>query len=144
MKHTTQHQQRGLGLIEIMVAVLVLSVGVMGVATLQTRSLKNNYSALANSMATIQTYSIIDAMRVARSAAIAGDFNLALADEPAGTGFAADALSSWRSSLKTLLGSQTKSSVQCVDTLCTVIVQWDDSRALAGSEEQQINIEVRL
>lgn len=141
----TKRCQRGVGLIEVLVSVLVLSVGLLGIASLSVRAIKNNHSSLGRSMAVIQTYSISDAMRIDRANAITGAFNLGLETEPPiGSSFAAGTLTKWRQSLRTLLGSSAKGSIACNNTACTIIVQWDDARATQGSETQQIRVEVQL
>jgi type IV pilus assembly protein PilV len=156
-----QHSQRGVGLIEILVTVVVLSVGLLGIASMQIHAIKNNNSALERSMAVIQSYSIADAMRVARTGAIDGEFNLGLDEQPdtgsvgniaknapvengSSRSFAQAALSDWRSSLKALLGNSATGSVACAEAVCAIIVQWDDSRATAGGANQQIHMEVYL
>lgn len=142
---TTKCPQRGAGLIEVLISVLVLSVGLLGIASLQLRAIKNNHSSLGRSMAVIQTYSISDAMRVDRANAIAGAFNLGLETAaPTGSSFAASSLADWRQSLRTLLGASAKGSVACNNTACTIVVQWDDARATQGSETQQVRLEVQL
>ena len=50
-------------MIEVLVAVLVLSIGFLGMAALQAMSLSTNNSAMARSLATINAYSILDSMR---------------------------------------------------------------------------------
>jgi len=72
---TTRTRQSGVGLIEILVAVLVLSIGFLGMAALQTRALSNNNSAMARSMGTIASYSILDAMRLDPDGVEAGDYD---------------------------------------------------------------------
>ena len=67
--------QAGVGLIEVLVAVLVLSIGFLGVAALQARSMSTNNSAMVRSMATIASYSILDAMRADLPNAVAGNYN---------------------------------------------------------------------
>lgn len=137
--------QYGTGLIETLITVLVLSVGLVGLATLEIRAIKNNHSALVRSMAVIQTYSISDAMRVDRAHAISGAFNLALnAATPTGSSFAATALADWRQSLLALLGNGATGSIACNGSACTVVVQWDDTRATQGSGTQQLQVEVQL
>lgn len=149
-------KQYGIGLIEILITVVVLSVGLLSVASLQARSVKNNTSSLERSMAIMLTYSIADAMRVARDDALEGGFDLALTDSPvssvnttAGTNlltFAKSTLSQWRNSVKALLGDSATSSVECNATtaICSVIVQWDNSRAFGGSSTEQLGVEIRL
>ena len=52
-----------------MIAVLVLSIGILGMATLQLQALKSNQSALTRTEATQFGYMITDMMRANRSAA---------------------------------------------------------------------------
>lgn len=56
-------RQRGFSLIEVLVAVLVLAIGLLGLAGLQTRGLKASQSSYERSVATVYAYSILDAMR---------------------------------------------------------------------------------
>ena len=58
-------------MIEVLVAVLVMGIGLLGVAAMQATALRNNQSALERTQATIQTYSILDAMRANRQRASA-------------------------------------------------------------------------
>lgn len=55
--------QSGFSLIEILVAVLIVSVGVLGVAGLQLLSLQNNTSAMFRTQAFQAAYGIIDRAR---------------------------------------------------------------------------------
>ena len=56
--------EAGFSLIEILVAVLIVSVGVLGVAGLQLVSLQNNTSAMFRTQAFQAGYEIADRMRV--------------------------------------------------------------------------------
>ncbi|WP_126456347.1 type IV pilus modification protein PilV [Sulfuriflexus mobilis] len=54
---------RGFSLVEVLVAVFVLAIGLLGLAGLQAKSLQFNYSAYQRSQATMLAYDIIDRMR---------------------------------------------------------------------------------
>lgn len=60
---------RGFSLVEVMVALLVLSIGLLGLAALQITSLQYNTGSYLRTQATFLAYDIIDRMR-ANSAAI--------------------------------------------------------------------------
>lgn len=57
----------GFSLIEVLVALLVLSIGLLGLAALQTTGLKLNHQSYERTQAVMQTYDIIDRMRANRS-----------------------------------------------------------------------------
>lgn len=136
--------QRGISLIEVLITVLVLSIGLLGLAGLQLTSLRNSQSAMERSVGVVQTYSIIEAIRADADSAKSGRFNLAFDSTPTGSTFPAQALAEWREQLALNLGESAVGSVNCTSTSCAVIVQWNDGRGSGGSDEQQIITEVRL
>lgn len=137
-------KQRGVGLIEVLIAVLVLSFGMLGLAGLQSYALRSNQSALERGMATVQTHSIVDAMRADRVAATTTLYNIDLDDAtPTGTSFRDQAIARWRTDLQAALNSTATGAIDCDGALCTITVQWNDERA-GGAEAQTIVTEVRL
>lgn len=127
--------QRGVGLIEVLIAVLVLSIGFLGIAALQAKSLSTNNSAMARSMAVVASYSILDAMRADRANALAGSYNTATslaanACPSAGT-LAQTQLNTWCGELGQNLGAlaSTTGNINCSATGdCTITVTFDESR----------------
>ena len=67
-----RQRQTGFTLIEVLVSVLVLSIGLIGVAALQGVSLKNTQSAFMRSQATALAYDLADRMRANRLSAEIG------------------------------------------------------------------------
>ncbi len=66
---------KGFTLIEILVAVVILSIGLLGVASLQVQGLRNNQSAYLRSQATLLAYDMADRMRTNSAEAIAGSYD---------------------------------------------------------------------
>lgn len=134
MNRSSQHVQRGVGLIEVLVAVLILSIGLLGLAGLQMRTLRDNQSALDRSVAVVETHFIADAMRADLNTARTGGFNLAIAAAtPTASNFATTALYHWRTNLVAALGTGATGGVACNGRVCSITVQWNDSRASSGS-----------
>lgn len=57
---------RGVGMIEILITVLVLSIGLLGLAALQGFSLQSNHTAHNRTVATNIAYELLEHMRVNR------------------------------------------------------------------------------
>jgi len=131
---TPRQHQRGVGLIEVLIAVLVLSIGFLGIAALQAKSLSTNNSAMARSMAVVASYSIFDAMRADITKAKAGDYNGTITANacPTATGTLAETqIKTWCTELGQNFGAQasTTGTVNCSGTGdCTVTVTFDESR----------------
>jgi len=67
----------GFTLVEVLVALLVLSIGLLGLAALQTTSLKFNTDSYFRTQSTLLAYDIIDRMRLNLSAVYNGDYDAA-------------------------------------------------------------------
>lgn len=139
-------QQSGVGLIEVLVAVLVLSIAFLGVAALQAVSLSTSNSAMARSMATISSYSILDAMRADSVNAKAGLYNTTAGPvstsscPAAGSTLISVQLSQWCTQLGTSLGVSTGTTyaITCATSgSCSVIIVFDDSRSGSGGATAQ-------
>lgn len=59
----SQHYQRGVSLIESMIALLVISIGLLGIAALQITAMGQNTSALHHSQAVWIAYNMSDRIR---------------------------------------------------------------------------------
>ncbi|PIE83388.1 MAG: type IV pilus modification protein PilV [Candidatus Contendobacter odensis] len=69
------HRSDGFTLIEILVAVLVLTIGLLGLAGLQVSGLRFNQSAYLRTQATLLAYEMADRMRANPVGFINGDYN---------------------------------------------------------------------
>jgi type IV pilus assembly protein PilV len=73
-------QQRGVTLVEILVTVVIISVGLLGVAALHLTSLRAGQGSHTRSQATALANDIIDRIRANPRAAINGEYDLAFTD----------------------------------------------------------------
>ena len=131
-------QMCGVTLLEVLIAVVILAIGFLGVAALQTQAVKATHSAAQKSEATMLAYLILDAMRANRKAALDGRYNL---DEctrtpPSGGTLADNDLHYWLEKARETLGESACGQVQCDQAgNCTVTLRWDDSRAGSSTTE---------
>jgi type IV pilus assembly protein PilV len=158
---TTRTRQAGVGLIEILVAVLVLSIGFLGMAALQTKALSNNNSAMARSMGTIASYSILDAMRVDPDGVDAGDYDGYSVTVPAtwsqpgdcvgaavpttGSALTQASQQQWCDDLGSLVGPGTQGQITALGGRnYRITVTFNDQRASGGSAAQTIITQAKL
>jgi type IV pilus assembly protein PilV len=122
--------QRGFTLVEALVALVVLSIGLLGVAALQLSSLQSNSSAASRSQATLLAYEIVDRMRANQVAARNGEYDITFAQTPAGASVAQTDLIGWRQDLRTTLGPSATSQIvrNPAGTTVTYVIsiQWSD------------------
>lgn len=145
MHYPNRPSQLGVGLIEVLIAVLVLSIGILGLAALQTRALSDNGGSLNRSAAIAATYSIIEGMRLDRANAITAKYNTTVttnACPAAGTTLANYLLNNWCvNQLGGFLGkvSSAKGIIYCDPAgACKVTIQIDDTKTTGGSSAFQL------
>lgn len=73
---TTTRPARGFSLIEVLIALLVLSFGLLGLAFLQAAGLRFNNDSYMRSQATLLAYDLVDRMRANPKAATEGAYCL--------------------------------------------------------------------
>ncbi len=130
-------------MIELLVSVLVLSIGLLGVAWVQTSALAANNAAASRSMAVVASYTILDAMRADRTAARNGDYDgdVTADDCPASGTLAETQLREWCILLADTLGpvDTTTGEIDCDNSgQCTVTIGYDDSRIGEGGGAQSV------
>ncbi len=141
-------QQRGVSLLEVLIAVLILSFGLLGLASLQMTTLRNNQSSFERSRAIMADYSIADTLRADIKDQGALDLE---------AGIAAATIATWKTGLSEHLGAGASGNVECTagtttplssspitTHTCTVTIIWDDSRGLQGGAKQTMTTQVQL
>lgn len=148
-------EQRGATLIEILVAILILSFGFLGMAALQARAIKGSVSAEQRTQATYHAQYMLDVLRVDREHARGGDYNTGSspvcnpdAFGSAPTTLADNSRKQWLTLVKQTMGrpddTTTCVRIQCdADYNCTVTIEWDDSRA-GGLSDQSVILSSRV
>lgn len=127
----------GFTLFEVLIALLVLSLGLLGMAGMQTMSLRNNHSAFLRSQASVLANDILDRMRVNRD--LANTYQIDFSESvPSSVNCAVTActpgqmavydLSQWKAALAAKLPAGDGRIVPVSGNLYQVRVSWDDSR----------------
>ncbi len=132
----------GFSLLEVLVTILVLSLGILGVAGLMNVSLKNTHSALLRAHAAQYAYDMLDRMRVNRTQALAGSYDLTLAaGPPAGTSLADLDRIGWLNQLATLPEGDGEITVGA-DGRAWIRVQWSEAALGGGVADYEVETEL--
>jgi len=125
----------GFTLIEVMVAVLVMSIGLLGLASLQATSLRFNNDSSAQTQATYLANDMVDRMRtnVSRAADYPAKAEVKNANCHKAAGctpdeMAANDINEWNQALATLATGQGTISA-LGGGLYTITVMWDEQRS---------------
>jgi type IV pilus assembly protein PilV len=124
-------------MIDVLVAMVVLSIGLLGLAGLQATGLRYNHGAYLSTQATLQAYDMADRMRANMAGVDNGDYdgikgltappvNCALANCSSPADMAKYDAYQWNLDNKNLLPSG-KGTVTKTASLYTIKVTWDDA-----------------
>jgi type IV pilus assembly protein PilV len=133
-------QTLGFSLIEVLVALLITTLGVLGTVSAHLNAIKFNQTSDVRSHATLLAYEIGDRMRANRIAALSGNYNIALdASAPSGTPstIAQIDLQDWFTALNTRLTTG-DGAISRNGNIFTITVQWDENR-ISSSREADAN-----
>lgn len=144
---TPRSHQTGASLIEVLVAFLLLSFGLLGLSGMQINALKSNQSALQRSQATILAYFMMDAMRANRADAVALRYNTGTVATPecaipADASLVTHDQRAWFLAMKSTLGDpdQACGVINCqANGQCSVRVYWSDRRDTRNEDDIALN-----
>jgi type IV pilus assembly protein PilV len=138
----------GFTLVEVLVSLVILSMGLLGIAKLVMVTAHSNDSAYLRSQATQLAYAILDNMRANRQIAVAGGYDTALGTMPADPGTCAGVVCTpvnlalydiyrWKQRLGVAVqygalpsgDGSVVTKTAAGQTTATITVQWDDAVA---------------
>ncbi len=143
MRAYIKKNQQGFSLLEVLVAIIVISFGLLGMAGLQGNALKMNRSALQSSLATELGHDMLERLRLARPSG--GEYEIELDDPiPTGTDVRDENIATWREGLIGALGPGALGGIERItrfgaDNFHRVTIQWSDAtQTEAGNGTMQV------
>lgn len=138
--------QPGFTLLEVLVAIVVLSLGLLGLAGLQAATLRNNQIAYYRAIAVQQTYDMADRIRANQAGVAAGAYNALGASTPADPDCVASTCtaanmavadhSQWNNNNARMLPAGTGTVASVAGGSFDITVSWNENTE-AGSTAQQ-------
>lgn len=139
-------REKGFTLIEVLVAILVLSVGLFGLGGLMITGMKNNQSSYQRTQATWLAYDMADRIRTNRARALEEDYDVDLATTPsADTNIVETDIRAWKAALdRTLPNGRGSIDVTPSTRTLQIIVEWNDGNGTGGNATQQFRVDTLL
>lgn len=134
-------KEDGFTLIEVLVAMIVLAVGLLGLASMQIAGVKSSHSAHLRTQATFAAYDLSDRMRAKPSDYVGR--TLTVDSDQTDFSDAPEDFAAWAGALAATFpapASGDRASVNCIDGGacaagdCEIVVRWNDSRPEGGAE----------
>jgi len=135
-----ENRQQGFTLLEVLIALLVLSIGLLGLAALQTTGLRSNEMASMRTTSTMLAYDITDRMRANPQGITDGDYEIdsdlitesvtdCTSDDCNPEQLALYDLNQWKTAVATLPGGLADITQDAGPPLThTITVRWDENR----------------
>ena len=142
----SKRSQQGASLIEVLVSILVLAIGMLGIAAILLVSLRNSQGAMEHSQAVIQSHAMLDVMRANKPQAIIGGYNLTswTCDPPTADSRIGTELADFINALDQEVSPSACGRIVCGSLNCTVSVRWNDERGTGGEEEKIYILSTRI
>jgi len=128
---SSARRQRGFTLIEILITVVLISVGLLGIAALQLTTLRSNQEAYVRSQASVLSADILDRMRANATAARNGQYVVGYNGTGDATTRAGRDLEAWQAVIDTTLpGGNDVAAGRIEQTagtnIFTITIQWQE------------------
>lgn len=150
--NTRVRADSGYTLLEVMVALVIFSIGLLGLAGLESQSLRYNHSAYLRTQASYLAYDILDRMRANRATALNNNYNANFTST--GTNHNCDTATAtcstidmaqhdiyeWKQQLAALPGGE--GQVTRSGDLFTITIRWDDPGVSSNGSNYKLSSEL--
>lgn len=137
--YVTRKMQSGISMVEVLVAIVVLSFGLLGLAGLQVDGLRSNHDAYMRSQATLLAYDMLDRMRANLQGVENGFYDDLFATTPTDPGCISTGCTiqeitqhdafEWNTTLSEMLpAGQGKVTGSGTGSIFSITVMWDERR----------------
>ncbi len=144
--------ESGFSMIEVLIALVVLALGLLGFALLQTMNLRYTQSANQRTQATNLAYDLIDQMRANSLAAAQYQAATFLPNtqtgkdcpRPVGTTTYVENTDRWKCQVAESLGPQSSANVTYANREVTVVITWSERLANVSDQNTSFTVRTRL
>ena len=144
----------GFTMVEVLVALLVLSIGLLGLAALQGTGLRFSHQSYQRTQATILIYDIIDRMRANPQGLVNYPLDITTAPPASAKDCVTNScsaaelanydLNAWRDSIQKTIGSQ-RSAIARNGLFYVITIEWRESKFNEGanpSQTQSVTVQI--
>lgn len=133
MARSHKYRQSGMTLIEVMVATLILSSGLLGAAAVQISALKHTDSALMTSQASFIAFGMLDRVRANEQA----DYRYSTSGEVVPSGVVNQDLNDFKRNILEFGGESATGMITANDREVSITLEWSDTRRASQTSALQ-------
>jgi len=122
---TKKTNESGFSMIEVLIALFVVTVGLLGIAALQLTSLRFSHNSHGRSQATFLAADIVERMRANTIQSKTGAYNVTIGSMGSCDGVCSTDLQQWKASLAYLLPAG-DGAIEVSGNYLTVTIQWNE------------------
>ena len=127
--------QNGFSLLEVLISIVVVTMGLLGLAGMSIRSLAANDSSGYRASAALQAMQISDLMRANREDVINGNYDVAYGASAGNSARATADIVAWKAAIANIPLGDGAIAFDGASSTVNVRVRWDDRRGNQGTSE---------
>lgn len=127
--------QNGFSLLEVLISIVVVTMGLLGLAGMSIRSLAANDSSGYRASAALQAMQISDLMRANREDVINGNYDVAYGASAGNAARATADIVAWKAAIAKIPLGDGAIAFDGASSTVNVRVRWDDRRGNQGTSE---------
>lgn len=146
--------QRGITMIEVLIALLIFAIGLLGVAGMQTLALKSTNNSNVRTLVNLHAFEIAERMRANMPGVEAGAYNSISSDSAGNAAQCSPGCSpqelaafdgdQWVANLEEEVPSMTSASVDYADGVATITIEWTERGYADDTDEQSYTLRARI
>jgi len=131
-------KQGGAGLIETIIALVIMSFGIISIGVMQRSSLSNLRYSETHFQLNYLSNEMFEQLTANKAAAIAGQYNIGFDDADPTGNWIADSISAWKNRVRQSLPNG-ESEITCTTESCDIVLRWSET-VLDQSNVQQFRL----
>jgi len=128
-------KQAGAGLVETIVALVIMSFGIISIGIMQRSSMSNLMYSETHFQLNYLSHEMFEQLTANKAAAIAGQYNIGFDDADPTGNWISESITAWKHRVRQSLPNG-ESEITCTTESCDIVLRWSESVADQSNVQQ--------